>query len=95
MNIQFATCERGRALGFLKKLYPSRQVEDTPDSAGEVLNYVEKDIIRIPDPDIHGMRVAVYPSNNWKPELQDEVYSALLRFHDGKPSTTPKKESHE
>ncbi len=84
MTFQFATCERHRALEFLQKLYPSRVVTDAPESAGKVLDYVEKDIIRIPDPFVHGSRVAVYPSKNWKPELQKEVYEALMKFHNGK-----------
>lgn len=53
MKFQFATCDRKRALKFLQKFYPSRDLHDTPDSAGPLLDLVEKDVIRIPDPDFH------------------------------------------
>lgn len=84
MTFQFASCERSRALEFLKQLYPSRTITDTPESAGKILDYVERDIIRIPDPAMHGPRVAIYPSKNWKPEMQSEIHAALLKFHEGK-----------
>lgn len=63
MDFQFATCDRVRALGFLKKFYPGRVVEDTPESAGPLLDLVERDIVRIPDPDYHNG--AMFPSTNW------------------------------
>ena len=80
--MQFATCSRKSALGFLKKLYPDSEVSDTPESAGPVLDYVEQDIIRIPDPYMHGSRVAIYPSKNWREDIQDEVHAALKTFHE-------------
>jgi len=33
MNIEFATCERNRALEFIQKVYPSKVITDTPDCA--------------------------------------------------------------
>lgn len=82
--LQFATCERNRALGFLQKLYPSRTVTDTPESAKAVLDLVAADIFRIPDPSMHGSRVAVFPGDNWD-ELKREEYTKVLKdFHKGK-----------
>ncbi len=83
MIIRFETCERPRALEFLKKLFPSRDVSDTPESAARVLDYVERDVIRIPDPDMHGMSVGIFPSKNWTPEIAEEVVAALKKFQEG------------
>lgn len=78
MLLQFATCDRARALGFLKRLYPSSLVEDTPESAGPVLEYVEKDIIRIGDPDHH--RGQVFASKGTEAEVAEAI-AALKAFH--------------
>lgn len=81
MFIQFATCERKRALGFLRVLYPSRAIEDEGLTKA-VLDFVEADVIRIPDPMMHGMSVGIHPSKNWSEALRDEVIRALQAFHD-------------
>lgn len=79
MHLIFATCERHRALNFLKRLYARRVVEDTPESAGPILDFVAKDIIRIGDPDHHNG--AVFPSKG-TPEQIREAVVALQAFHD-------------
>ena len=78
--MQFATCERRRALGFLQKLYPNSTITDTEDSAKGILDLTEADIIRIPDPYIHGLRVAIYPSKNWDNAKRDEYMTVLKKF---------------
>ena len=78
MLLQFATCERPRALRFLQKLYPSCTVADTPESAGPVLDYVEADIIRIGDPDHH--RGAVFASKG-TPDQIAAATDAMRAFH--------------
>ena len=81
MNIEFATCERSRALGFIKQVYPSKIITDTPDCAGPLLDLVEKDIVRIQDPFMYGSQIAVSPNaNNWKEEYRDKVISACKLF---------------
>jgi len=82
MNIQFATCNRVIALGYLQKLYPDRSITDTPESAKPLLDIVEKDIIRIPDPDMHGKQVGVCPSKNWDEAKETEYIKILQAFHD-------------
>lgn len=77
--IRFATCERRRALEFLKKFYPSRVIEDTPESAGPVLDLVEQDLFRIPDPDFHGG--TVFPGPKWDESRREECVSVMDRFH--------------
>lgn len=81
-TFQFATCDRRRALGFLKALYPGSEVADTPEDAGPVLDLVEADIIRIPDPMMHGSRVAIMPSKNWDATREEEFVGALRKFHE-------------
>lgn len=77
MDIEFATCERWRALEFIKKVYPSRTITDTPDCAGPLLDLVEKDIVRIQDPLMYGNRIAVSPNaKNWDEKYRDEVIAA-------------------
>ena len=81
IKMQFATCERNKALRFLQKLYPNGDITDTKKSAKAILDLVEKDIIRIPDPSMHGQQVAIYPSKNWDDLNKDQYMSILTKFH--------------
>ena len=51
-NFSFATCERRRALGFLRAIYSKHEVNDTGRVAA-LLDLVEADIMRIQDPMMH------------------------------------------
>ena len=80
-NIEFATCERNRALGFLKQVYPSKEITDTPDCAGPLLDLVERDIVRIQDPMMYGNRIEVSPNaTNWDEKYREEVVAACRLF---------------
>lgn len=81
MHLQFATCERNRALGFLQKLYPSRNLTNIGKTKA-VLDLVEQDIFRIPDPSMHGPSVGIFPSTNWDDTKRDEYIKALTDFRD-------------
>lgn len=76
MNIHFATCERGRALQYLKKVYPNRDITDSVECAGLLLDFVANDIVRIRDPYMHGNRIAVIPGNNWDEKYRKDVENA-------------------
>lgn len=80
MHIEFATCERHRALQFIQKVYPSKTITDTPDSAGPLLDYVEKDIVRIQDPMMYGSTIAISPGTNWDESKRDEIVKAAKIF---------------
>ena len=83
MNIEFATCERKRALEYIQKVYPSKVITDTPESAGKLLDFVERDIVRIQDPMMYGNRIAVSPNaTNWDEKYRDEVVAACKQFAD-------------
>ena len=77
MILRFETCDRSRALGFLQRLLPAYVVEDTPECAGPLLDFVEADVIRIPDPDHHPSG-AVFPSKNWTKDSFKPVSDAHL-----------------
>jgi len=76
MIIQFATCNRERALQYIKAVYPSREISDTPESVGSLLNLVAKDIVRIQDPKMYGKLIGVVPGNNWDKKYCADVESA-------------------
>lgn len=81
MNIEFATCERKTALGFIQKVYPSKEITDTPECAGPLLDLVERDIVRIQDPMMYGNKIAVSPNaQNWDEKYRDEVIAACQLF---------------
>lgn len=77
MSFAFATCERQRALEFLKKLYPSSVVEDTDDSVKDLLDIIEADEIRVCDPDFHGGQII--QSGNWNDTTHARATSALQK----------------
>lgn len=80
MDIEFATCERKRALEFIQRVYPSKSITDTPDCAGPLLDLVERDIVRIQDPTMYGNKIAVSPNaNNWNETYRDEVVAACKK----------------
>ncbi len=75
MSFAFATCERHRALGFLKKLYPSHALEDTFESVKDLLDIIEADEIRVCDPDYHVG--SIIQSSNWKDDTASRTKAAL------------------
>jgi len=77
--IRFATCDRRMALRFLAKYYPSFQVNDEGATA-EVLDLVEKDIIRIPDPSFHPNGVITMPKGVAK-DVEMNAIEKLQTMH--------------
>lgn len=77
MSFAFATCERKRALEFLKKLYPSSVVDDTDESVKDLLDIIEADEIRVCDPDYHGGQII--QSKNWKDDTHERATAALKK----------------
>lgn len=82
MRIEFATCTRETALKFIQQVYPSKVITDTPKSAGPLLDFVEKDIVRIQDPMMYGNRIQVVPGKKWveDAETRDSIISACKLF---------------
>jgi len=76
-TLRFETCDRQRALGFLRKFYPHADLQDTDESAKPVLDLVTADAFRIPDPSLHSG--AIYPSKNW--DAHPEATAVLTAFH--------------
>jgi len=71
----FATCERHRALEFLKKIYPSSRVEDTEDSVKPLLDIIEADELRVCDPDFH--RGEIIQGRNFRDDTAERATAAL------------------
>ena len=82
MGVQFATCERRRALEFIQRVYPSKEITDTDDSAKQLLDFVEKDLVRIQDPMMYGNRIQVVPGKNWieSEDIRGDIISACKVF---------------
>lgn len=80
-SFMFATCDRRMALDFLKKQYPLRIVEDTPDSAGPILDLVAADLIRVQDPDFH-QPCQIVAGKAYDEDLASEILQACQAFHD-------------
>lgn len=79
--MEFATCERSRALQFIQQVYPNKSITDTPDCAGPLLDLVEKDIVRVQDPMMYGSRIAITPNaTNWDESYRDQVIAACALF---------------
>lgn len=75
----FATCDRHRALEFIRAVYPSKTI--SADDAGPLLDFIEKDIVRIQDPMMHGNSPQIIPGTNWDESHRQAVFDACLRFH--------------
>lgn len=82
MGIQFATCNRSEALKRIQQVLPNKVITDTPDSAGKLLDFVEKDIVRIQDPLMYGNRIQVIPGKNWVEDekIRNEIIEACKIF---------------
>lgn len=77
MSFAFATCERHRALDFLKKLYPSDVVEDTEASVKDLLDIIEADELRVCDPDFHGGQII--EGTKFKADTAERAHAALAK----------------
>ena len=73
--IDFATCNRGQALKYIQTVYPDKDITDTPESAGKLLDFVEKDMVRVQDPMMYGNQIAINPGKNW---VEDEAIRAEI-----------------
>lgn len=77
MSFAFATCERHRALEFLKQLYPGSTVEDTETSVKDLLDIIEADELRVCDPNFHGGQII--EGRNMKPDTAERATAALKK----------------
>ena len=82
MAFAFATCNRRSALQFIQKVYSDKNITDTPDSAGPLLDLVAQDICRVQDPMMHGDTIMVIAGHNCdnKPETIEAIQSACRLF---------------
>jgi len=78
MMLSFATCDRGNALRFLKKIFPDKIIEDTKDSVGLLLDMISEDKVRVLDPDFH--RAAIVEGKNFTPDLTSKIGDILTNL---------------
>lgn len=78
--INFATCDRERALDYLKQVYPKKDITDTPECAGPLLDLVDRDVVRVQDPMMHGSRIAIIPGNNFAASETEQVHATCQQF---------------
>ena len=90
MYVHFATCARATALRFLQRVYPSHEITDTPDSAGPLLDFVAKDIVRIQDPSMYGNTIGVIPGTKWQEDaaMRAEIVAACRLLGNEKGAST-------
>lgn len=77
MSFSFATCERNRALAFMQAVEPGAGLTDTPESAGPVLDLVERDVLRVQDPLMHGKQIAVIAGMKYTDAHDAEIQPAV------------------
>lgn len=80
MIINFATCERKRALEYIRKVYPSKEIQES--DVAELLDFVEKDYARVQDPMMYGNRIAIIPGKKFRPEMRKEIEKVCKNFID-------------
>lgn len=71
----FATCDRNNALKFLRKLNPSINLEDSAESAGDLLDIIAADELRVCDPDFHSGEII--EGKNFSAATVDRAMAAL------------------
>ncbi|KQP02491.1 hypothetical protein [Pseudorhodoferax sp. Leaf265] len=77
MHFTFATCERNKALAFMQTAEPGAGLTDTPESAGPVLDLVERDVLRVQDPLMHGKQIAVIAGTKYTDDHDAEIQPAV------------------
>ena len=82
MNIEFATCVKTTAFGYLQKVYPTKTI--TEDQVSKLLDLVGRDIVRIQDPYMYGNRIGVVGGSNYKPENKLEIDEAIAQLKENK-----------
>lgn len=75
--INFATCERGDALRYMQTASPADDITDSPECAGPVLDLVERDVLRVQDPLMHGSRIAIIAGKAYSDSDEAAVSAAV------------------
>ena len=78
MNIEFATCVKATAFGYLQKVYPSKDLKE--EMCSKLLDLVQKDIVRIRDPLMYGNRIAVVQGQKYNSENKKDIDEAIAQL---------------
>lgn len=82
MSFSFATCDKKRALEFMKSLYPSQEVTEV--KIGKLLSLVEKDVLRIQDPMMHSKAQVIQGTKyteSMKPLVDEAIDQLKAELH--------------
>lgn len=79
VRFNFATCDRQRAFHFLH-IVTGEPVKDEPGAAKELLDLIEKDIVRLQDPSMYGNRIAVLAGTLWDSSHREAVVKACKQI---------------
>ena len=77
MGFYFASCQPNMALGFIRKMYPSKKISWDDMPLLKVL--IGEDILRVQDPDFH-QPCQIIAGNKYQPERKQEVDAAVQEF---------------
>jgi hypothetical protein len=78
MSFSFATCEVPRAVQFIQKMYPSKEV--TAEKMPLLLDLIRQDILRVQDPDFHRPCQIIAGNNYDNAKHGAAVNAALSEF---------------
>jgi hypothetical protein len=68
-------------LEYLQKVYPSYEVKDDAGNAKEILDFVEKDIVRVQDPMMYGNSPQIVPGTHWTEDMRGQVVAACQQLN--------------
>lgn len=75
--ISFATCDLNRAVEFIQKNYPSKEV--TKEKFPLLAHLIQKDILRVQDPDFH-KPCQIIAGNSYSSAHDAVIESAMTEF---------------
>jgi len=80
-TVIFGTNNRKTALEYIQRSEPSKN--HTEESAVKLLDLVEKDVVRVGDPFMHGGKSPITPSDTYTDDMHNEVMTAINDMRSG------------
>ena len=80
MSIMFVTCDKERALGFINKMYPENE-DLVLDEIPLLIDLIEKDILRVQDPEFHNP-CQIVAGKNYSEDYNEDIQDAINELKD-------------
>ena len=74
----FATCEVPRAIDFIKKMYPDKEV--SAEKMPKLMELIKQDVLRVQDPDFHRPCQIISGNNYDESKHSNSVSEAISEF---------------